>query len=31
LTDEGDSDELLAELVRSGFEPVLRPLDESEA
>lgn len=31
LTDEGDSDALVAELAERGFEPLLRPLDESEA
>lgn len=31
LTDEGDADALVAELAARGFEPVLRPLDESEA
>lgn len=31
LTDEGDTDGLVTDLRSSGFEPVLRPLDEQEA
>lgn len=31
LTDEGDADALIAELLERGFEPEIRPLEESES